>query len=411
MFWCNEAFSFYNFSRLFFQLEVNKAEGCIALKKLLLLFCVSGFSVHAQLQDSHFYKVSDEEISSDFKVDSFWKTQVEGFFLSNKESRQRLMKVKLYGKFDLELNPYISAHFAPYLVVKEGEVQKRFQSLDESATIQMHQGFFEVKPADGFNLQIGSINQEYLSSPLLVTDRAFLSALFAYTYIKEKYEIQTVLQQSMPSVVNSFRRYNEIADAPFFTSLFTYGEWLPSDFYSFKGHITGFYFTNLPPFIAHQSKTYGNTILGERSSAEFAYSYYGLNFDLSSQLRITPEMYFSLGYNSLVNFDAPSQKAWGERIYGIVDVDFWKFIKIYSRLEYFYNNSDSAPAYFNSEVYGHNDRKGFLTELKVFVPKGNFELGFRYVFSKPIQQRIISSVEMEREHSFMVFVSSRYVSI
>ena len=381
------------------------------MKKLLLLLCISGLSAHAQLQDSHFYKVSNDEISSDFKVDSFWKTQVEGFILSNQESRQRLMKVKLYGKFDLEFNPYISAHFEPYLVVKEGEVQQRFRSSDESAVIQMHQGFFEVKPADKFNIQVGSINQEYLNSPLLVTDSAFLSALFAYTYIKEKYEVQTVLQQSMPSVVNSFKRYNEIADAPYFTSLFTYGEWIPSDFYSFKGHITGFYFTNLPAFIAHQSKTYGNTILGDKSSAQFAYPYYGVNFDFSSQLRITPEMYFSIGYNGLMNFGAPSTKAWGERVYGILDMDFWKFVKLYSRVEYFYNNSDSAPAYFNSEIYGHNDRKGFLTELKFFVPKGNFELGFRYIFSEPIQKQIISSSVREHEHSFMVFVSSRYLSI
>ena len=92
-------------------------------------------------------------------------------------------------------------------------------------------------------------------------------------------------------------------------------------------------------------------------------------------------------------------------------MDFWKFVKLYSRFEYFYNNSDSAPAYFNSEIYGHNDRKGFLMELKSFFPKGNFELGFRYVLSDSIQQNVINSSLGERQHSFMLFVSSRYLSI
>ncbi len=384
------------------------------MKKLVLLFCISGFSsvVQAQLQDSHFYKVDDEEISSDFKVNSYWKTHVEGTVLKNNSKFERLMKIKLYGKFNLEFNSYMFGYFEPYLVVKEGEVQHLRFVRSESSVIQMHQGFFEIRPLERFSFQIGAINQDYLSAPLLVSDQSFLSALLAYSYIKEKYEVQTVLQLSAPSIVNSFRRSNEIEDSPFFTSLFTYSEWIPSDYYSFKGHVTGFYFNSLPAVIAYESKGYGNTISGTRNSAEFVYSYYGVNFDFSSQIRITPEIYFSLGYNGLMNMGAPIERAWGERVYGILDMDFWKFAKIYSRVEYFYNNSDSAPAYFNEEKYGHNDRTGFLMELKSFFPKGNFELGFRYILSDPIQQSVVSPSSIgDRQHSFMVFVSSRYSSL
>ncbi len=381
------------------------------MKKLLLLGFLFGFSAQAQLQDSHFYKVDDKDISSDFKVDSFWRSHIEGSFFSNRESRERLMKVKLYGKFDLEFNSYIFARFEPYLTIQEGEVQRRRFVRPESAIIQMQEGFFDIRPMEGLSLQVGAINQEYLSSPLLLADRPFLSALVGYSHIRESYEVQTVLQQSMPSIVNSFRRYNEIAEAPYLTSLFTYGEWIPSDYYSFKGHITGFYFTRLPSFIAHQSKSFGNTVLGTQSSAEFAYSYYGINADLSSQIRVAPELYVSFGYNGLMNMGAPIERAWGERVYGILDMDFWRWAKFYTRFEYFYNNSDSAPAYFNSEVYGHNDRQGFLAELKAFFPDGNFEVGFRYVLSLPIQQRIFSSALGDRQNSFMIFVSSRYLSM
>ena len=261
------------------------------------------------------------------------------------------------------------------------------------------------------SLQIGAINQDYLSAPLLVSDQAFLSALVGYSHIRSKYEWQVVVQQSMPSVINSFRRLNEIADSPYFSSLFLYGEWLPSDHYSFKGHLTTFYFTSLPSFIAYQSKTYGNTVFGEKSSADFAYSYYGFNGDISTQIHVLPELYLSLGYNGVINLSAPFEKAYGERIYLITDMDFWKWTKLYSRLEYFYNNSDSTPAYFNSEIYGHNDRKGFLTELKAFFPKGNFEVGLRYVFSSSIQQEVTRSSLGAKQHSLMVFVSSRYLSI
>ena len=380
------------------------------MKKLSFLFSVLFvFSAQAQLQDSHFFKVDDGEISSHFKVNSFWKTHVEGSLLSNVESKERLMKVKLYGKFDLELSSSLSARFEPYLVIKEGEIQRRFVR-PESSVIQMQAGFFEYKPTTGINFQLGAINQDYLNSPLLVSDHAFLSGLFGWLHIRKKYEVQVVLQQSMPSVVNSFKRYSEIEKTPYFSSLFVYGEWLPSDYYSFKAHTTGFYFTDLPAFIAHQSKNYGNSIIGERARAHFAHSYYGVNFDVSSQVKVLPEMYLSLGYNGLLNFGAPFEQAWGERIYGVLDMDFWKFAKLYSRLEYFHNNSDSAPAYFNSEIYGHNDRKGMLAELTAFFPKGNFEAGFRYVYSAPAREKVINSLG-ERQNYFMVFLKSRYLSM
>ena len=382
------------------------------MKKLLLLFSIFVFShlILAQLQDSHFYKVDKGDISSDFDIQGFWRPHIEGYFLSNREGRERLMKVKLYGKFDVDFNSYVSGHFEPYLSIQEGEVQRRW-TRSESSFIQMYQGFFDVHPMEGMSLQIGAINQGYLSAPLLVSDQAFLSALFGYSHIRGQYEWQVVVQQSMPSIINSFRRHNEIADSPYFSSLFVYGEWLASDYYSFKAHGTGFYFTDLPAFIAYQSKTYGNTVSGEKSSADFAYSYYGINGDISAQFHVLPELYVSVGYNGLINLGAPFEKAYGERIYGVADMDFWKWAKLYSRLEYFYNTADSAPAYFNSEIYGHNDRKGFLTEWKAFFPKGNFEVGLRYVLSSSIQQEITPSSLGEVQHSFMVFVSSRYLSI
>ena len=379
---------------------------------ILFLFFVFGFShlIPAQLQDSHFYKVDQGEVSSGFKLQGFWRPHVEGYFLSNREGRERLMKVKLYSKFDVLFNSYISGHFEPYLSIEEGEIQRRF-ARPESSLIQMNQGFFDFHYIEGLNLQLGAVNQSYFSAPLLVSDQAFLSALLKYAYIKQKYEWQVVVQQSMPSIVNSFRRNNEIAESPYFSSLFVYGEWLPSDHYSFKAHGTGFYFAPLPAFIAYQSRTYGNTVFGEKSSADFAYSYYGFNGDISAQIHVLPELYFSLGWNGLINLGAPFEKAYGERIYGVVDMDFLKWAKVYSRLEYFYNTADSAPSYFNSEIYGHNDRKGFLTELKAFFPNGNFEVGLRYVLSSAIQQEITSSSLGERQHSFMVFVSSRYLSM
>ena len=200
--------------------------------------CLSTSVVFAQLQDSHFYKVDSSEISSDFKMDSSWKTEVEGSFFSRPENRERLMKFKLFAKLDVEILSAFGVEFEPYIVLREGETQSRFVSV-ESRPISMRQGFFYYRPVDGLSLQVGAINQDFLSSPLLFKDQTFLSSLAGYAYIKEKYEVQSILQFGMPSINNTFKRYNEIEDIGYFSSIFTYGEWLPSDFYSFKGHVTG----------------------------------------------------------------------------------------------------------------------------------------------------------------------------
>ena len=379
----------------------------------ICLFLTWSSFVSAQLQDSHFYKVDDSEISSPFKVKSFWKSRIEGSWLSNsaKGDRERLMKVKLYGDFDAAWNSSVSLRFEPYLVLSEGEQQYRRFTKAEPSSIQMRNGYLHIKPIEGMSLQAGAINQDFLNAPLLVSDHTFLSALAGYLHIKDNYEVQVIVQQAMPSVVNTFRRYSEVARPPYFSTLFTYAEWLPSTQYSFKGHLAGFYFSELPSFIAHNSKLYGNTIEGSQSVARFMHSYYGMDMDISSQIKIHPRVYLSAGYNGILNMGAPLDKAWGERIYTSLDVKLFSWVRMFSKVEYFHNRSDSAPAYFNSEVYGHNNRKGFLVEIKTFFPKGNFEAGFRHVLSTPAQPVGRGFLASDRQHSFQFFISSRYKAI
>ena len=167
---------------------------------------------------------------------------------------------------------------------------------------------------------------------------------------------------------------------------------------------------DLPYTIVEKSLSYGNTVSGTGSSARFAYPFYGVNADLSTQLKLSSKLLLSVGYNMLVNFGTSWDRGFGERIYTILDMDFWKQAKLYSRFEYFNNGSDSAPAYFNSEIYGHNNRKGFLAELKSFFPKGNLELGLRYVLSVPVHVNTLID-SPDRQHALSAFVRTRYFSI
>jgi len=178
------------------------------LNRLLTpLFCVLSFYSVAQLQDSHFYRVDESEISSEFKWDGLWRAYVEGsFFQNEKERLENVMKVKLYGKLDLDFSSTFKAVFEPFLTITEGAVQNSPFSRVEPSIIQMRSGFLEWSPIKGLSLQAGAINQKFLRAPFLVGDRAFLSVLSGYMYTQDHYEWQVVLQHSLPSFVNNFNR-------------------------------------------------------------------------------------------------------------------------------------------------------------------------------------------------------------
>jgi len=365
--------------------------------------------VDAQLQASHFYKIDQSEISSPFKVHSSWKTVVQGVFFRDRENKKRLMGIHLHGKFDVEIGQHVEMIFEPLLSIQEGELQSRFVDGSSGSLIEMEQGFIRWSPINGMSWQAGVINQKYLHAPLLISDQSFLSSLVGYLHKKESYEVQTIAQVSIPSIVHNFKRDSEIVDTPYFTSLFVYGEWIPSDRYSFRAHTTGFYFNRLPSFMADYSRFYGNTVVGSGSSTRFSYRYHGINYDVSSQVRVG-RAYLIFGYNGLINAGAPWSQAFSERIYTVGDIDAGKWIKMRARLEYFYKSSDAAPAYFNTETYGYSNRNGVLAELKGFVPKWNFEMGVRYVLAKPLNTSIVNLTD-NQQNSIQVFIGSRYMAI
>ena len=74
--------------------------------------------------------------------------------------------------------------------------------------------------------------------------------------------------------------------------------------------------------------------------------------------------------------------------------------------------SISSIILINSEIYGHNNRKGILAEVKAFFPKGNFELGLRYVYSSTVRRPVVGASEFADWHnSILMFVGSRYQAL
>ena len=112
------------------------------------------------------------------------------------------------------------------------------------------------------------------------------------------------------------------------------------------------------------------------------------------------------GNDFIYNFLAPENHRMGERYYGALYHNYEDFMEFKFTLEYFGNESDTSVAFFNSELYGHNDRYGFLVNLQSHLYSSGITLGFSYVRSWPINP----SVKKE-EHTYIFSVKTNYMPI
>ena len=75
------------------------------------------------------------------------------------------------------------------------------------------------------------------------------------------------------------------------------------------------------------------------------------------------------------------------------------------RAEYFFNESDSAPAFYNASDYGHNNRQGYAGQLDyVHKSKHSFKIGGRFVNADLINQ----NSEQSKQQFFMIRFETLY---
>ena len=75
---------------------------------------------------------------------------------------------------------------------------------------------------------------------------------------------------------------------------------------------------------------------------------------------------------------------------------------------YFANQSDSSVAFYNTEDYGHNNRKGWFVKLENHLYESGITFGISYVDSVPINW---TPSYIKKSRSLMFFIGTNYVQI
>ncbi|MBT7766543.1 MAG: hypothetical protein HN730_05260 [Bdellovibrionales bacterium] len=258
-------------------------------------------------------------------------------------------------------------------------------SLDEYAPrsdIKVNQAQLVWKPFAVTDLRAGLLNQSWMESPLLLGRVAFPTA-YQQLYLYRgnlNFQIYMIYTQSIPNNRNLSNRMGEISEGTPSLMTESLGVKMWGEQLKFKMHLSHFNFSNLSHATASKSQFLGNSVFGLAGNAEYLYSFKGYNLMSKLEHPLTSEWKAVWHGEYLYNSQAPNGRNSGYM--GSLGLQDKKFML---QLGYYYNESDSSPAYYNDGKLGHNNMKGVLTALSFFQLKPNFDLHLKYFLRQKIK--------------------------
>ena len=343
-------------------------------------------------------------------VEAFWNGNYGLKSFSSDGANESLIKFELLGRLKWQLIEPLSVHTKALIISRSGHTQSVLDRTDRSSGFYVLEFYFNWKAFSDFSVLHGIIEQGFLSAPLLITDKAFPSLIGEWSIdLFSDFDLKSLFQIA---IANNFteqaKRPSDIQRAPLFmtASLFLDSNNFLNIFIKEKFTIFNYY--NLTSDIAQRSAVYGNDIKGSGSSAVFNYSFFGFHNNLSFQKVLSDLWALSAGFEFIYNFKAPDTFNEGFRIYSSVYHNYKEVMELKMTGELFANQSDTSVAYYNSEIYGHNNRKGILAKIESHFFRSGLTLETEFVYSQPI---VVEKSSIKEAYSFAVALKTNDIAI
>ena len=352
------------------------------------------------------YEFMEIPEKSDFS--SFWKAVFKTRFFGANYKLNAIFSSELYGKLKWDIMDHVSFQAKGLVIARNGFTSAIYERGDrEGGRLYFLEGFFKLRVSPQFFLQMGTLQQSFLNAPLLITDTTFPSILGVLSINNPYGDLSLLFQSAIPDNAESVNRESQIGGIPLFlTSSVLFHT--PKFFFDsdIKEIFTVFYFYSLPNDVAQKSRVYGNTIVGTGLGSSFEYGFLGIHNNVSIKRSLTDFWIIELGYEFLYNFKAENFYNEGTRLYSSVYHNYKNFMELRFKAELFANQSDSSVAYYNSEIYGHNDRQGFLASLQSHLYRSGLTIETAFVYSQPINKGGLGPA-----YSFTFSLMTNYVAI
>ena len=274
-------------------------------------------------------------------------------YVENKQVKARIFQispnVRFFEPFSNKLSANLDVSFP--MEIGSNNSSLGISEYQPNQRVFLNHGVLNFKPISFINLSVGAINQDWLKSPLLISDTAFAGFK---TTINLENRFYFHLQQLIPNNDQLEAKLNSSSQGtPLFFSETIGFENQSSKLFT-RLELTHFSFHKLSSDIANSSALLGNSVNGLATLSEFTYKFQGWN--LYSLLEHQLKKGHSL---RLKGHFIHNNKASNKRSQAFLYQLAFKFrSQLYAGIEFFKSESDSSVAFYNDKRYGHNNFKG-----------------------------------------------------
>jgi hypothetical protein len=304
-----------------------------------------------------------------------WKASIYGRSADDTLSSSRTVGVGLFAYLRHRFTEGLEAKVLGGALLETGSSSSLFtDEFEPKSRLFLQEASLRWQPFQPLLLIGGALDQRHHSSPLFIDGGTFPAAMLSLDPDFGHWIAHFDAQAAIPtSRTLSTRTTTGKENTPaLFTEKAVVG-WNEKGGARALFRVTHFQFQNLTHGMAQDSRFYGNQIAGIGAASVFIYQYEGFEAGPDFLLPLGDRFSAGLGGSFLNNSKAPSNRNQGLYAYADLTYRGEKF-SLRPRIEWFRNEADSAPAFYSSPEFGHNNRRGYGAALRFEMPEAKLEV-------------------------------------
>lgn len=316
-----------------------------------------------------------------------WTAALYGRSTDDRFSSSRTVGLAGVVHFQHDLSEKLQSRFLGGIVLETGSSSALFTSeFEPRSRILLQEASLRWRVINPVSVLAGALDQRHHGSPLLIESGTFPAAMLAVDSRLEHWILHFDSQAAIPTSQSLSTRSTGKENTPLLLTQKAILGWENSDGLKLLFRGTYFQYRNLTRGVAADSRFYGNTVVGIAQASRFLYQYEGFELGPDLVIPFGSRAKWTAGGSFLQNNKGPRRADQG--LYAYTGLRFQtNSFALSPKIEWYRNEADSAPAFYTSEKFGHNNRKGSGVSLKLELPATGLEIDLKMRRSRLIEQR------------------------
>lgn len=378
----------------------------LTLQLIAIVFCTLKISTLQASENSSSIQAQlpNQNLNAPENLDYTLRAGIGGLSLSNEREQAQSAVLQLTEKSQYKLLQNLEFKTSAMLILQNSHTQSIYTDAVPKPGFTLLEAIIQYK-TENFGIGGGAVLPgQYIQLPMLISnDRAFpgfqetfkfkdnsqLISAYAMQMIatSSNFSAKTTEQEATPSILIEGLKYQYLLTK----------QWLIEASGGF------FQFNQLTSSIANDSGTFGNSVIesGPNTSL-FEYGFSGYFGGLETSFLMFGNNKFTLFDHVILNSQAPSDSNLGQYVGARAEIKAGNSVTVAPSAGYFFNESDTVPAAFNSGEFGHNNSQGYFTSNKLIFNKSKLFAQLDYFDADVINP---NATQSRQQFLFLKFVT------